>query len=164
MSQDGGTQGRRIYIAVTSSGGSTPDEAADDLNESEFEALDWVEIKHAAPVPSFDVEQAMEQFEPVTGLAVPFKGVESMTGRELSFIRRKADAGQIAVQAAGDTDLYYPFKLVYRDAATGGNNTVKYSRALVRKAMEGQSEAGGAAIITTQLAFVQYPIKTDDAA
>lgn len=155
MSLAKGLKGAKLYIGPAQ---------ATDATQTEYEALTWVEIKDIASIGEFGTEETMNVFSPLDGVNGKYKGNIDAGNPSVEYAYVYDDAGQVALRAAGDTNLAYAFKIELNDApAANMSKTIFYSRGLV-KAPKQKGGAGDDYIgEMTELGLVQLAIKVDPA-
>jgi hypothetical protein len=158
-------KGRRLFIAVTTEGGSVPEVHNDDLTESEFKALNWVEITGAGTVTPFSAVESTASFTPLNGVDMKDKGnINAGTAEQIWAIMADTSdgsrpPGQTAIIAAGETDDFYAFYTLEKDAPDATyNGSRSFSRALVPKIQKPEGKGEDFKTEMTTLELVQLPI------
>ncbi len=114
----------------------------DDLTQSEFEALTWVEVGKIVTMPQIGYEtNVVTQGYINTDFSVDAKGFLNGSSGEVLVGRDPEDAGQEIMREAAGSRFRYAFKREYADAVSGFTATITYFRALVTSLMD----AGGSA-------------------
>lgn len=105
---------------------------ASDLTQTEFEALTWVEIGGALGTLGTMVDEAFTAQPTLDDdITQPSKGSASGAEAEFRTNEKHGDPGQDALLIIGETNQYYPFKIVRNDAPnSAGTGTTIYTRAL----------------------------------
>ena len=120
--------GKKLFIGVTSAGGSTPEAIAlptGDADASTFSGIDWVEIDgwetHGAIGDAAELitTQLINKARDIKQ-----KGTRNASSMENRFATIRTNVGQIALRAAERTNRNYPFRILGNDApATGASPT-----------------------------------------
>lgn len=126
-------RGRKVYIAVTSPGGSTPLACPSVLNQGEYEALDWTEVSNVGSVGESGMNENIVSYDELsTDVTQKQKGIANAGDPVIECARNPTDLGQIAMRAAAATRMIYAFKFEDADAPSAGyTNTVYYNRGVV---------------------------------
>lgn len=124
MSGSRSLKGTKVYIGP---------ETVTDLDKAGYEALSFTEIMDAGTLGEFGGQEAMNTYPTLAGKTLKAKGAFDPGNVELEMARNAADPGQLAVRAAGDTEVSYAIKIVYPDETTLKTPTTFYSRGLVGK-------------------------------
>lgn len=113
-----------------------------DVNEASFSGVTWVQVKGWQNMGAIGDTSALISTDLIDrDRTIKQKGVKNAGGMQNQFAIISDDAGQIALIAAANSNLNYPFKIVFDDAPEGGSPTSKYFVGLVM----GASESGGGA-------------------
>ncbi len=125
-----------VAFANTNSAGKLfvcADPQQDDLQQDDYEALDWVEVtglgSHGETGSSTNI-LTYDTWD--TDVIQKAKGITDAGSPEIELARKPNDAGQNILRIAANTNLNYAFKLVKNDIAVeGGIGTIIYNRGLV---------------------------------
>lgn len=126
--------GRKVYIAVTLTGGTIPLAQPADMNLAAFEAVTfWTEIKDVGSIGQTGTDTNMVSYDTLgTEVTQKQKGISDAGDPEIECARNPTDPGQIAMRAAAKTRYNYAFKIEDADAPTSGHtNTIYYNRGVV---------------------------------
>ncbi len=122
-----------LYICATA-------QHNDNLTESEFEGLTWVEIGKIVTLPQIGFEaNVVTQNYVNTDFSTDAKGFINGMATEVVVGRDPEDAGQDILRDAANSRFRYAFKREYSDDVSGFTPTITYFRALVSS----QMDAGG---------------------
>lgn len=126
-------RGRKVYIAVTSPGGTTPLACPSPLNQGQYEALDWTEVGNVGSVGESGMNENIVSYDELsTDVTQKQKGIANAGDPVIECARNPTDDGQIAMRAAAATRMIYAFKFEDADApSVGYTNTVYYNRGVV---------------------------------
>lgn len=118
-------KGRKLYVCAT-------DQPAD-LDLAGFEALTWVEVGNVGSVgPTGTNTNIVSYDELSTEVTQKQKGISNAGDPPIECARNASDPGQIVLRTAGQTKLYYAFKIEDDDAPSAGfTNSIYYNRGLV---------------------------------
>lgn len=110
---------------------STPQ--PNNLTLAQYQALAWIEIKAVGNVGETGESTNMLSYDTWGDTVIQkAKGMTDAGSPEIEVARIPTDPGQIALRAAGDTNLNYAFKTLKNDPATiGGTGSTFYNRGLV---------------------------------
>lgn len=125
-------KGRKLWIACTSAGGSTPSVQNTDLaNVAAYDALLWTEIKHVGSIGESGTNTNIVSYDELgTDVTQKNKGISNAGDPQIELARFGTDAGQMALRAACLTKSNYAFKWVDDDLIST-NGTTYYNRGLV---------------------------------
>lgn len=117
--------GRKFFVCAT------PQD--DDLLESEFKALDWVEVKKVVNIGQTGTEENVLTLNTMdTLVADKQKGIANAGDPTLEVAYDAVDPGQVLMRTLALTKLKYAFKSEFDDSVgVGGTPTTKYNRGLV---------------------------------
>lgn len=131
-------------MAFTNAGGkfficTTPQPT--DLDQAQFEALDWTEVSNVGSLPTSGTTTNMVSYDTIdTDVSQNAKGISSGGGGPLEVARIDGDPGQIALRAAALTRFNYATKRELTDAPDADHtNSAFYNRGLI----SGPEHAGG---------------------
>jgi hypothetical protein len=126
-------RGRKVYIAVTSSGGSTPSPQASVLDQAGYEALNWTQVGNVGSVGETGTDENIVSYDELsTDVTQKQKGIANAGDPVIECARNPTDLGQIAMRAAAATRFNYAFKFEDADAPdTDHTNTIYYNRGRV---------------------------------
>lgn len=126
-------KGRRFYIAVETAGQPVPLAQPADLSQSEYEALNWLEVKNVGAVGETGTNTNIVSYDELaTEVTQKNKGISNAGDPVVECARNPADPGQQAMRAAGKTKYYYAFKTEDADAPDADQtNSVYFNRGLV---------------------------------
>lgn len=126
-------RGRKVYIAVTAPGGTTPLACPSQLNQGQYEALDWTEVGNVGSVGESGMNENIVSYDELsTDVTQKQKGIANAGDPVIECARNPTDDGQIAMRAAAATRMIYAFKFEDADAPSAGyTNTVYYNRGVV---------------------------------
>lgn len=132
----------------------------DDLTQSEFEALEYIEVCCPQTAPSFSEEAEIVEEFCISGEAVVGVGAASGSETEMTVFYQDECTGQDIVRNAFGGDVILAFRKIYNDSpnpATTTNTTI-YARAMVTS--WGDNEGSVNEFITNSytLKLVQPPI------
>lgn len=125
------TAGSKVYI------GGIAEIKYTDFVLADFDGETWVEVGGIDNIGTFG-----DRTEPVSDALIgcdrefTLKGIRSAGMLDLIGAINYADAGQIALIAAEKTDFDYAFKIVFKDAPSGGTPSERYFIAKVMSASE----------------------------
>ncbi|MBV6657194.1 MAG: hypothetical protein KI785_05430 [Devosiaceae bacterium] len=135
MAKQTGLKNTVVSIAVTAANGNVPEAQNDDLTQTAFEALDWVEVSSIGKLTDFGGQTTMNTYDELnTSVSQKNKGVTDAGTLTLECREVVTDNGQIAMKAAGAVSFTdsVAVKVEYDDQPSGGtSNTIRYSRGLV---------------------------------
>ena len=105
----------------------------DDLTQSEFEALSFVEVGNIGTMGETGVNENILSYDTYdTDVTQKAKGIANAGDPTLEVARVYNDAGQIAMRAAALTNFQYAFKREDADAPDASTtNTIIYMRGVV---------------------------------
>lgn len=123
----------KVYIAVTAPGGSTPSPQPTDLNQGQYEALNWKEVKNVGSVGEAGTNTNVVSYDELaTDVDQKQKGRSNAGDPVIECARNATDGGQIAMRAAALTRFNYAFKFEYADKPSDDyTNTIVYNRGIV---------------------------------
>jgi hypothetical protein len=148
-------KGRKVYIGTIAN--------TDLADAAAYEALTFVEIKEVTSLSDFGTDETVNSVSPLVGVNRKFKGNIDAGTLDIEYSYIEADAGQVALRAAGATRDSYAVKVEENDAPTGKTNTIYYSRGVV-KAPQIKGGGGDDAVSEMcQIGFEQLIIKVDPA-
>lgn len=126
-------KGRKVYIAVTAPGGSTPAPQSSDLNQGQYEALNWKEISNVGSIGEAGTNTNVLTYDELaTDVSQKQKGISNAGDPVIECARNPTDGGQIAMRAAALTKYIYAFKFEDADKPSDDyTNTVIYNRGIV---------------------------------
>lgn len=126
-------KGRKFFIAVTSPGGTVPAPQPSDLTKSQYEALNWLEVKNVGSVGQTGMDTNIVNYDELsTEVTQKQKGISNAGDPDVECARNPTDDGQKAMRAAGDTKFDYAFKTEDDDAPDSSHtNSIYYNRGLV---------------------------------
>ena len=126
-------RGRKVYIAVTAPGGTTPLACPSPLNQGQYEALDWTEVGNVGSVGESGMNENIVSYDELsTDVTQKQKGIANAGDPVIECARNPTDGGQIAMRAAAATRMIYAFKIEDADApSVGYTNTIYYNRGVV---------------------------------
>jgi hypothetical protein len=125
------TAGSKVFI-----GGVLAPKASDFI-VSDFNAVEWTEIKGLESIGTFgDTAQAVTFDDLSVGRTQTVKGTRNAGTMDLVAGIDYADAGQLALRAAEATKDNYAIKVVFNDAPVGGTPSARYFVGLVMSAAE----------------------------
>ena len=126
-------RGRKVYIAVTSPGGTTPAPQPSVLNQGQYEALNWTEVGNVGSVGESGMNENIVSYDELsTDVTQKQKGIANAGDPVIECARNPTDGGQIAMRAAAATRMIYAFKIEDADApSVGYTNTIYYNRGVV---------------------------------
>ena len=117
-------KGRKFFVCETAK--------ASDLNQTEFEALTWVEVGNVGSVGETGTATNIVSYDELaTEVTQKQKGISNAGDPVIEAARNPTDVGQIAIRAMALTKLNYAFKVEDDDAPAGFTNTIYYNRGLV---------------------------------
>ena len=118
-------KGRKFYVCATAQ--------PDDLTQTEYEALTWVEVKKVGNVGETGTAENVLNYDTMdTDVSQKQKGVANAGDPAIEVARVYDDAGQILMRTAAATRLNYAFKFEHSDSPDGAlTNTIIYSRGIV---------------------------------
>lgn len=124
MSQAQTAAGTKIFI-----GNAMPEDLEDALD---WEAVTWKEIGEVTDIPEFGKAYELITHNPLaTRRTNKRKGSYNDGSMTLQMARVADDEGQMAMEAALDSDATFPFKIEENDAPEGGTPTTLYFGAQV---------------------------------
>lgn len=125
--------GRKLYIACTSAGGSTPEAQPTTLNQAAFEALDWTEVSDVGSIGQTGTSENVVTYDTLaTSVSQKQKGIANAGDPEIEVARSPTDNGQKALRAAALTKYNYAFKIEDADAPDASTtNTIYYNRGII---------------------------------
>lgn len=124
--------GSKFYIAVDGTGDALPQNS--DLTQSQFDGLDWLEVKGVGSLGQTGVSTNIVTYDDYdTEVTQKGKGISNAGDPEVECRRIGSDPGQVEMRkAALDQTNSYAFKHELADKATSsGNGTTYYNRGLV---------------------------------
>lgn len=126
-------KGRKVYIAVTAPGGTTPSPQASVLDQAGYEALNWKEIGNVGSVGEAGTNTNVVTYDELaTDVAQKQKGISNAGDPVIECARNPTDGGQIALRAAAATRYVYAFKFEDADKPQDSyTNTIIYNRGIV---------------------------------
>jgi hypothetical protein len=126
-------KGRKVYIAVTAPGGSTPAPQPTALNQGQYEALNWTEVKNVGEVGEAGTSTNVVNYDELsTDVVQKNKGMSDAGDPTIECARNPTDNGQIALRAAALTNFNYAFKFEDADAPDANySNSIYYNRGIV---------------------------------
>ncbi|MGB3898191.1 MAG: hypothetical protein WA973_06520 [Mesorhizobium sp.] len=130
-------KGRKFYIATTTVAGppavTTPTPQASDLTQTQYEALEWTEVKNVGSVGQTGMDTNIVSYDELsTDVTQKQKGISNAGDPDVECARNPTDLGQIAMRAAAATKYYYAFKVEDADAPDANHtNSVYFNRGLV---------------------------------
>lgn len=126
-------RGRKVYIAVTAPGGTTPLACPSPLNQGQYEALDWTEVGNVGSVGESGMNENIVSYDELsTDVTQKQKGIANAGDPVIECARNPTDPGQIAMRAAAATRMIYAFKIEDADApSVGYTNSIYYNRGVV---------------------------------
>ena len=114
----------------------------DDVDASDFASVTWVEVADWQTMGAIGDQAAEIATDLISrGRTAVQKGTKRSPAMTNQFAVNSDDAGQIAMYAASNSRLNYPFKIEFDDAPSAGTPTLKYFLGLV---MSAQEQGGGA--------------------
>ena len=118
-------KGRKFYVCETAK--------PTDLNQTEYEALTWVEVGNVGSVGETGTATNIVSYDELsTDVTQKQKGISNAGDPVVEVARNPTDVGQIAITAMAVTKLFYAFKTEDDDAPTAGDtNTIYYDRGVV---------------------------------
>lgn len=157
--------GRKFYIAVTTAGGTTPSPQASDLDQSGYEALNWLEVKNVGSIGQTGMDTNVVSYDELaTEVTQKQKGISNAGDPEIECARNPTDDGQKAIRAAAATKMIYAFKCEDNDKPDSSHtNSIYYNRGIVAgpKRPNGRNEDFILEVFT--LGLVQKEIVVDPA-
>lgn len=126
-------KGRKFYVAVTAPGGTTPAPQPTDLNQAQYEALNWLEVKNVGSIGESGTDTNLPTYDELaTEVTQKQKGISNAGDPDVEVARNAADDGQKAMRAAAKTKFNYAFKTEDNDAPDANHtNSVYYNREVV---------------------------------
>lgn len=117
-------KGRKFYVCET--------EQADDLNQTEFEALTWVEVGFVVSIgeTGSNVNVVSQDYHGTT-TTQKRAGINNAGDPTVEVGYAPEDLGQIALNGVANDGAYYAYKMEMNDNPNGVTNTIKYNRGLV---------------------------------
>lgn len=105
----------------------------DDLNQSQFEALVWVQVGQVGMVGETGISTNILSYDTLdTEVTQKAKGISNAGDPQIEVARQYDDIGQIALRTAALTNFNFAFKIVRNDAPSGSfTDTVLYNRGLI---------------------------------
>ena len=138
------------------------EDVTDELNQTEFEALTWVEIGRVIGEPEFGIATNMVDLPYITtNVQKKAKGLSTASTSEISVGVDHDDLGQIELLEAGATAYLFGrgFKLESNDKLDAtGTNTTRYSYGKVAGPNFNGGEAEERDIDTYSIALEQEPV------
>jgi hypothetical protein len=132
--------GQKFYI-----GNAAVDLPDDDLEESDFSGVTWIEVKNWSQAGAIGDAAALITTPLIDKQRdVKQKGTRNAGSMQNNFALARSDAGQQAMIAAEATDLNYPFRVVGNDEPAVGTAPAPSERMFYGLVTQAQ-EAGGAA-------------------
>lgn len=117
-------KGRKVYICSTAQ--------PDDLDQTGFEALSWIEIGHVGNIGESGTSTNIVNYNTLADDVIQKgKGLSNAGDPQIECARVSDDVGQVALRAAALTHDFYAVKIVDDDAAAGYYGTSYYNRGLV---------------------------------
>lgn len=131
MAQADILKGTKLYIAITS--GTSPIGKPDDLSQSEYEALSWLQVNGVGSIGETGAKENIVSYDTLDeSVTQKQKGMADAGSPEIEVRRIPDDNGQIAMRAAAATNDSYAFKIEYNDMESGGStNSIAYNRGVV---------------------------------
>ena len=121
--------GAKFYIAVDVGGQAEPHDT--DLNQAEYEALTWLEVKGVGNVGQTGTDTNVVSYDELaTEVTQKGKGISNAGDPEIECRRIGNDPGQIEMRRATTTTSSYAFKYELNNSG-GTNGTTFYNRGLV---------------------------------
>lgn len=159
-------RGRKVYIAVTSPGGTTPAPQPSALNQGQYEALNWTEVGNVGSVGESGMNENIVSYDELsTDVTQKQKGIANAGDPVIECARNPTDPGQIAMRAAAATRLTYAFKIEDADApSVGYTNTIYYNRGVVAGPTRPNGRNEDFILENYTLGLVQREIVVDPAA
>lgn len=126
-------KGRKFYIAVTTPGGSTPLACPSDLNQGQFEALNWTQVSNVGSIGESGMQTNLPTYDELsTEVMQKQKGISNAGDPPVEVARNPTDPGQVALRAAAATKFNYAFKTEDNDAPSSDyTNSIYYNRGVV---------------------------------
>lgn len=117
--------GSKLYVCTTPQ--------PDDIDQTAFEALTWVQVKGVGSVGETGNTTNILTYDTWdTDVIQKAKGQTDAGSPEIEITPLIGDAGQAALRAAAATNYNYAFKVTTNDAPeVGGTGTIRYNRGLV---------------------------------
>lgn len=131
-------KGRKFYIATVTTG-VAPDEVTSpvaqphDLTQTEYEALEWTEVKNVGSVGETGTSTNVVSYDELaTEVTQKNKGISNAGDPPVECARNPSDLGQKMMRQAAKTKFYHAFKTEDADApAANMTNSVYFNRGLV---------------------------------
>lgn len=141
--------GARFYIGTVAM--AVP---SSDMVVGDFSGVSWTEVSNWQTMGAIgDAASEIATDLISRGRTVVQKGTRRSPAMQNQFAVNAADAGQIALLAAAESDLNYPFKIVFDDTPAGGSTpTSKYFVGLVLSAQEQGGGANTARMLSASIA------------
>lgn len=114
-------QGSKVYICETAAGD-------DDLSQSEFEALTWVEVLNVGTLPEYGRSQDELTYPTLAHGTIKGKGAVNFGAGDFEVSRKGTNTGRDAMETAAATELKYAMKIVAPDATDSMTATIDYLR------------------------------------
>lgn len=102
-------KGYKVYICATPTGD-------DDLNQSAFEALTWVEVTHVGTLPDRGRNEGELTYPTLAHGVQKGKGSPDFGSGDFEVSRKGTNTGRAAMITAAETELNHAIKLVAPDA------------------------------------------------
>lgn len=117
-------KGRKLYFCETVQ--------PDDLTQTAFEALTWVEVGFVVSIgeTGSNVNVVSQDYHATT-VTQKKSGINNAGDPAIEVGYSPTDAGQIAMNAVANNGAYYATKMEMDDNPTGSTDTIKYNRGLV---------------------------------
>tara|TARA_R110000851_G_scaffold200201_9_gene351356 strand:- start:1434 stop:1904 length:471 start_codon:yes stop_codon:yes gene_type:complete len=117
-------KGRKLFICETAQ--------ADDLTQTEYEALTWVEVANVVTIgeTGSNVNVVSQDYHGTT-VTQKRAGINNAGDPTVEVGYTPADVGQIALNGVANNGDYYASKMEMDDNPGGTSDTIKYNRGLV---------------------------------
>jgi hypothetical protein len=147
--------GRKLYICATAQ--------ANDLDQSAFAALTYVEIKGVGDLGEIGTKQNILTYDTWgSSVALKAKGLKDGGSPELEVARDTTDPGQDLLRIAAGLNLCYAFKIDCNDKITGGGaNGIIYNRGYAAGPARPQGRNEDFDLEVFTLGFVQAEVVVD---
>lgn len=125
MAQSDSNMGRKLFVCATPQN--------EDLSETEFEALDWVQVANVVTIGETGMrENIISQDYMDTTVSQKQKGIANAGDPDIEVGYNATDPGQIIMRTIARTRSSYAFKFEYDDATpVTGTPTTVYNRGVV---------------------------------
>ncbi len=146
--------GAKIYICTTAQTAN--------LNQSGYEALDWVLLTKATSKSQLGDSEEVLQEPLLSGAPARAKALITPSDPTITLVHDHEDAGEAALKAASLTDGSYAFKFDMTDAPSSSEtNSIYYNRGLVPRLTQAEGGASSMDMRETTIGMQDFWLEVE---